>query len=377
MISIRGLTKQFTVSEGKVSALKGLELQVAEGEFFVIVGASGSGKTTLLRCVAGLESPDRGEIRIAGRVVSCDTPPTWIPSQERRLGMVFQSYAVWPHLTVYENVALPLAEGAHRVPHKEVKSRAREALRLVQLEEFSDRSATLLSGGQQQRVALARAIAVNPRVLLMDEPLSNLDARLREEVRVKILELAKHLGSTVLYVTHDQVEAMAIADKIALMQSGEILQMGTAMELYRNPKRAEVAEFFGLVNWVQGKMVQSNLAETSMGRFQIKESATPGSQVLLGFRPEALSVAQGDSHSGPNFLRGMLRSSTFLGDQFLYNVMIQDHPFVGKGRVIPAERDGHLCFYVDPADVMVFPAKQGPLPQSMDGEASPVFAMKN
>ena len=241
MISIRGLTKQFTVSEGKVSALKGLELQVAEGEFFVIVGPSGSGKTTLLRCVAGLESPDRGEIRIAGRVVSCDIPPTWIPSQERRLGMVFQSYAVWPHLTVYENVALPLAEGAHRVPHKEVKSRAREALRLVQLEEFSDRSATLLSGGQQQRVALARAIAVNPRVLLMDEPLSNLDARLREEVRVKILELAKHLGSTVLYVTHDQVEAMAIADKIALMQSGEILQMGTAMELYRNPKRAEVA----------------------------------------------------------------------------------------------------------------------------------------
>jgi iron(III) transport system ATP-binding protein len=159
------------------------------------------------------------------------------------------------------------------------------------------------------------------------------------------------------------------------MQSGEILQMGTPMELYRNPKRAEVAEFFGLVNWVQGKMVQSDLAETSMGRFQIKGSATPGSQVLLGFRPEALSVAQGHSHSAPNFLRGMLRSSTFLGDQFLYNVMIQDHPFVGKGRVIPAERDGHLCFYVDPADVMVFPEKHAT--QSVDGEASTVFTAKN
>jgi iron(III) transport system ATP-binding protein len=377
MISIRSLTKQFVVSEGKVSALKGLDLQVAEGEFFVIVGASGSGKTTLLRCVAGLESPDGGEVAIAGRVVSSDHPPTWVPSQQRKLGMVFQSYAVWPHLTVYENVALPLAEGAHRVPHKEVRSRAQEALRLVQLEEFSDRSATLLSGGQQQRVALARAIAVNPRILLMDEPLSNLDARLREEVRGKILELAKHLGSTVLYVTHDQVEAMAIADKIALMQSGEILQMGTSMELYRNPKRAEVAEFFGLVNWVQGKMVQSNLAETSMGRFQIKESVTPGSQVLLGFRPEALSVVQGHSDNGPNFLRGMLRSSTFLGDQFLYDVKIQDHLFVGKGRIIPAERDGHLCFYVDPADVMVFSAKPTTLPQSMDDQASPVFVMKN
>jgi len=268
-----------------------------------------------------------------------------------------------------------LAEGTHRVPRKEVKSRAQEALRLVQLGEFSDRSATLLSGGQQQRVALARAIAVNPRVLLMDEPLSNLDARLREEVRVKILELAKHLGSTVLYVTHDQVEAMAIADKIALMQSGEILQMGTPTELYRNPRRAEVAEFFGLINWVEGKMIQSNVAETSMGRFQVKESAAPGSQVLLGFRPEALSVAQGDSHSGPNFLRGMLRSSTFLGDQVLYNVVIQDQLFVGKGRIIPAERDGRLCFYVDPADVMVFPPRQGTEPRGM--EASPVFAMKN
>jgi ABC-type Fe3+/spermidine/putrescine transport system ATPase subunit len=368
MISIRGLSKHFAVSGGDVAAIKGLDLEVAEGEFFVIVGASGSGKTTLLRCVAGLESPDRGEIRIAGRVVSSDDPPSWIPSQERKLGMVFQSYAIWPHLTVYKNVALPLAEGAHRVPHREVKARVQEALRLVQLEELSDRSATLLSGGQQQRVALARAIAVNPRVLLMDEPLSNLDARLREEVRGKILELAKHLGSTVLYVTHDQVEAMAIADKIALMQSGEILQMGTPMGLYRNPKRPEVAEFFGLVNWVRGRMVQSDLAETSIGRFQINGSVTPGSQVLLGFRPESLSVVQEHSGSGSNLLRGMLRSSTFLGDQFLYSVMIQDYLLVGKGRIIPQERDGPLCLHVGPQEVMVFPAKEGTLPRSMDGE---------
>jgi len=366
MISIRGLSKQFTVSEGKVAAIKGLDLEVDEGEFFVIVGASGSGKTTLLRCVAGLELPDKGAIRIAGQVVSSDDPPTWVPSQQRKLGMVFQSYAVWPHLTVYENVALPLAEGAQRVPRKEVSSRAREALRLVQLEDLADRSATLLSGGQQQRVALARAIAVNPRILLMDEPLSNLDARLREEVRGKILELAKHLGSTVLYVTHDQVEAMAIADKIALMQGGELLQMGAPMELYHHPVRPEVAEFFGLVNWVEGKVVGPSLAETPIGPLQIAGSADAGSQVLLGFRPESVSVVPAPQAGGSNVLRGALRSSTFLGDQFLYNVMIRDYLLVGKGRMVPARGDGHLYFYVDPADIMVFPANKKLFPHVLE-----------
>lgn len=366
MISIRRLTKQFTVSAGKVLALKGLDLHIAEGEFFVIVGASGSGKTTLLRCVAGLETPDGGEIRIAGQVVSSDYPPAWIPSQQRGLGMVFQSYAVWPHLTVYENVALPLAEGAQRVPRKTVSGRAREALRLVQLEDLADRSATLLSGGQQQRVALARAIAVNPRILLMDEPLSNLDARLREEVRGKIRELAKQLGSTVLYVTHDQVEAMAIADKIALMQGGELLQVGTPMELYHKPVRPEVAEFFGLVNWVEGKMVQPTLADTPVGPLEISGPVPLGSQVLLGFRPESVSTVSASPVDGRNVLNGRLRSSTFLGDQFLYDVMIRDYLFVGKGRMIPAHADGHLCLYVNPADIMVFPAAKRLLPQDVE-----------
>lgn len=357
MISIRGLTKQFAVSDGKVMALKGLNLQVAEGEFFVIVGASGSGKTTLLRCVAGLETPDSGAISIAGRVVSSDSPPTWISSQERKLGMVFQSYAVWPHLRVYENVALPLAEGTQRIPHREVRSRVLEALRLVQLEELWDRSATLLSGGQQQRVALARAIAVNPRILLMDEPLSNLDARLREDVRGRIRELAKQLGSTVLYVTHDQVEAMAIADKIALMQSGELLQVGAPMELYRNPLRAEVAEFFGLVNWIKGKMTESSVAETSIGPIRLERPLHANGELLLGFRPESLVVTEGKTATGPNVFRASLRSRTFLGDQFLYQVVIKDQPFVGKSRVIPVDVGEDLHLSLDPSDVMVFPGR--------------------
>jgi iron(III) transport system ATP-binding protein len=359
MISIRRLHKRFIVSDGAVAAVKSLDLEIAEGELFVIVGASGSGKTTLLRCIAGLETPDAGEVRIAGRIVSSDNPPTWVPPQQRKLGMVFQSYAVWPHLTVFNNVALPLAEGAQRIARKEVASRVREALRLVQLEELADRPATLLSGGQQQRVALARAIAVNPRILLMDEPLSNLDARLREEVRGKIRELAKQLGSTVLYVTHDQIEAMAMSDKIALMQSGELLQVGRPMELYHRPARAEVAEFFGSVNWLKGKMVASSLAETPIGRLGIRECARPGGEeVLVGFRPEALTIVDDHRAADSNVLQATLRTSTFLGDQFIYWVDVQDQSLVGKGRTIPVQRHGKLYLYVHPDDVMVFPAGQ-------------------
>lgn len=358
MISIRGLTKRFAVTGGQVTALRGLSLDVAEGEFFVIVGASGSGKTTLLRCVAGLEVPDGGEVRIAGQVVFSHSPPTWVPPQQRRLGMVFQSYAVWPHLTVYENVALPLAEGGQRVRRAEVSKRVGEALRLVQLEELAGRSATLLSGGQQQRVALARAIAVNPRILLMDEPLSNLDARLREEVRSKIRDLAKQLGSTVLYVTHDQVEAMAISDKIALIHEGELLQVGAPMELYRSPRRAAVAEFFGQVNWVKGKTVEASVVETPIGPLRINGAANPGEEVLLGFRPECLMISGAEAEGRPNLLRGTLKSSTFLGDQFVYKATVKDQPLIGKSRIAPRMKNGSLYLYVDPSDVMVFPAAE-------------------
>jgi iron(III) transport system ATP-binding protein len=354
MISIHGLAKQFPVGGGNVAAIKDLNFEVAEGEFFVIVGASGSGKTTLLRCVAGLEVPDRGTIRIGGQVVSSDNPPTRVPSQQRKLGMVFQSYAVWPHLTVYQNVALPLAEGRQRVPRGEVRSRAREALRLVQLEEVADRSATLLSGGQQQRVALARAIAVNPRILLMDEPLSNLDARLREEVRGKIRELAKQLGSTVLYVTHDQVEAMAMADRIALMQAGEFLQVGSPTEMYRNPARVEVADFFGLMNWVKGNIIQPGLAETPIGPVRFNGAAAASGAVVLGFRPECVAIPESAAGNDSNTFSAELRSSMFLGDQLIYQAAVGDHIFAGKCRSAAACSGGSLQLYVDSEDVMVF-----------------------
>jgi len=370
MISIRNLCKEFLVSGGNVAALKSLDLEVAEGEFFVIVGASGSGKTTLLRCVAGLESPDRGEIRIAGKTVYSDAPPTWVSPQERKFGMVFQSYAVWPHLTVFENIALPLREGAQRIPRREVNQRVQEALRMVQLDEQKDRSSTLLSGGQQQRVALARAIAVNPRVLLMDEPLSNLDARLREEVRGKIRELAKQLGATVLYVTHDQVEAMAMADKIAVMSFGKLLQHGEPMELYHKPNCPEVADFFGSVNWLTGKRVNANFIETAIGGFEVCVRDDLGAEVLVGFRPEYLEIADGNTAAEQNCFAAVLRSSTFLGDQFVYEAVIQDQLLIGKSRVAPARGGQPLRLFVRPADLLVFPrseadGRQSPLPRQV------------
>jgi iron(III) transport system ATP-binding protein len=359
MISIRRLQKQFSVRDGTVAAVRSLDFDVAEGELFVIVGASGSGKTTLLRCIAGLETPDGGEIRIAGRVVSSDNPPTWVPPQRRKLGMVFQSYAVWPHLTVFDNVALPLAEGAQRIPRRDVATRVKEALRLVQLEEQADRPATLLSGGQQQRVALARAIAVNSRILLMDEPLSNLDARLREEVRGKIRDLAKQLGSTVLYVTHDQVEAMAISDKIALMHLGALLQVGTPLEIYHKPNHAEVAEFFGSVNWLKAKLVEPGVAESAIGKLKIHGQYNRGEEILLGFRPECLCFAVNNRDIGDNTFSGKLGSSTFLGDQFVFTAIVNDRPLFGKNRTIPAQTAGTFSLRVDPADIMVFPARDG------------------
>jgi iron(III) transport system ATP-binding protein len=272
--------------------------------------------------------------------------------------MVFQSYAVWPHLTVYQNVALPLAEGSQRIPRAEVAARVREALRLVQLEELAERPATLLSGGQQQRVALARAIAVNSHILLMDEPLSNLDARLREEVRGKIRELAKQLGSTVLYVTHDQIEAMAMADRIALMRSGELLQVGAPLEIYHKPIRAEVAEFFGSVNWLKGIIVQPGLAESPIGKLRLVSANAVGEEVLVGFRPECLSFAYGQADGEVNLFQAKLESSTFLGDQFIFKVRVSGRELIGKNRFVPSGRDGTVSLRIDPADLMVFPAGQ-------------------
>ena len=271
--------------------------------------------------------------------------------------MVFQSYAIWPHLTVAENIGLVLTHGRSRMSKKSAVERIRRSLELVQLENFEDRPARLLSGGQQQRVALARALAVNPALLLMDEPLSNLDARLREEVRANIKKLATQLGITVLYVTHDQVEAMVLADRIAVMAHGEILQIGNPFELYRSPANALVAEFFGSINWIRGKMLDANHVETECGVLCVADSRRCDGAVIVGIRPEDVRLER-SSNEDENRIEGKVMSSTFLGDQVVAEVKIGEKTLIAK--VPPDDREpsktvsvhlpkGRLVVFTEPA----------------------------
>ena len=221
MIQIKSLRKYYWSERTRINAVDGIDVEIAAGEIFMLLGPSGCGKTTTLRCVAGLETPDEGEIRLGEQVVFGEHGQVVVPVYQRGVGMVFQSYAIWPHLSVFENVAYPLLHGRFRIAKSAVKERVFKTLSLVGLEEFADRPAPLLSGGQQQRVALARALAYEPKVLLLDEPLSNLDAKLRAEMRIELRQLIKRLNLTSLYVTHDQEEALILGDRIAVMGRGK------------------------------------------------------------------------------------------------------------------------------------------------------------
>ena len=354
MIRIEQLKKSFSSKAGKVQALRDVDLAIEPGEFFVLLGPSGSGKTTLLRCVAGLERPDSGEITLGTRVAFSSKQRLFVQAEEREIGMVFQSYAIWPHLTVFENVALPLTQGRRKPPKARVRERVSEALRLVEMDDYADRPAPLLSGGQQQRVALARALAINPKVLLMDEPLSNLDARLREEVRTKIKKLVGELGVTVLYVTHDQVEAMVLADRIAVMAHGEILQVGNPYALYRNPKSPLVAEFFGSINWIRGKILDKHCVETEIGKLEIDFRGEPNGKVVVGIRPEDMKI---DSTAGDrsNRVEATVSSSTFVGDQIIFEIKINNSVLTAKAKPEGKSPAGKVSLYFPKEKMVVFP----------------------
>src|SRR5919109_1001538 len=288
MISIRGLQKTFPASHGRVDALKGISLEVGEGEFCVLLGPSGCGKTTTLRCVAGLERPDSGEIEIAGQLVNAPARRVYVPTERRDLGMVFQSYAIWPHMNVFQNVAFPLTQGHKRFPKAEVGKKVRAALKRVQLDGLEDRPATDLSGGQQQRVAMARAMVTEPKILLMDEPLSNLDARLREQMRVELRKITKSIGVTTLYVTHDQSKALSLGDRVCVMNAGEILQIASPTEVYARPANLFVAQFVGEMNFVKGKIAASGKVDSPLGLIAapVANGMSTGTDVTLAIRPE-------------------------------------------------------------------------------------------
>ena len=337
IISIRGLEKTFPSSHGLVRAVKKIDLDVAENEFVVLLGPSGCGKTTTLRCVAGLEKPTGGTIEIAGELVNSVQDGDFVPPERRNIGMVFQSYAVWPHLSVYQNVALPLTDGRRRPPKDEVRDRATESLRLVQMEGLADRPVTDLSGGQQQRVALARAIVTKPMVLLMDEPLSNLDARLREEMRIELKKIATTAGVTTLYVTHDQAEALSMGDRICVMNEGEIQQIGSPEEVYARPPNHFVAEFVGDMNFIKGKVTGPGQVESTLGMrsHDLPPNCPVGSEVTLAIRPQHLKLTRDQSQNSQS-PEGTIITKSYLGDAILFEVDVSGVTLMVR---LPGESD--------------------------------------
>jgi iron(III) transport system ATP-binding protein len=310
--------------------LRGIDLEVAEKEFCVLLGPSGCGKTTTLRAVAGLERPDAGEVEIGGAVVNSPARGIYVPTEKRDIGMVFQSYAIWPHMTVFNNIAFPLIKGRKKVRKDQIANRVRDALKLVQLDGLEDRPATDLSGGQQQRVAMARAIVTEPKILLMDEPLSNLDARLREQMRIQLKKITRAVGVTTLYVTHDQAEALTLGDKVCVMHEGSIVQMGAPLEVYAKPANLFVAQFVGEMNFVDGSISAPGEVECPLGRIpaELANRLQAGQRVTLAIRPEHVKLAA--ANGATEGLVGIVASSNYLGDAALVEIEINGVTLTSK-----------------------------------------------
>lgn len=333
MLSIRNLWKSYSREGARPAAVRGVSLEIREGEFFTLLGPSGCGKTTTLRCVAGLETPDQGEILLAGRMVFSSAHGVNAPVNRRDIAMVFQSYAVWPHMTVAENVAFPLE--AMGVSATERRQKLLDALAMVGLTPLADRPATMLSGGQQQRVALARALVKGARLLLLDEPLSNLDAKLRERMRDELRDLQRRLHLTALYVTHDQDEAITLSDRIAVMKEGEVVAVGSPMDLYLRPPDAYTARFLGQANMLSCTVEATAdgggvVVTTCLGRLRAAAASTvrPGDRAELLIRPEHIRAQSAPSDigdTGPlrNTVRGTVASSCFSGRTVEYTVSIE------------------------------------------------------
>jgi iron(III) transport system ATP-binding protein len=315
-ITVQGLWKEF---DG-VTAVADVSFTVGEREFFTLLGPSGCGKTTTLRCIAGLEEPTRGEIRIGGRLVSAPASGIFSPPERRSVGMVFQNYAVWPHMTVFDNVAYPLR--LQKLDRRTIEARVREVLEMVALRGLERRFPAQLSGGQQQRVALARALVRRPEVMLLDEPLSNLDAKLREQMRFELKELQRRMGVPILYVTHDQAEAMALSDRVAVMNAGRIVQVGPPLEIYSHPADPFVADFMGLMNFLPGTVLacqgEEVLVEVLGQRVRVVDRSALVGPVMVAVRPEDLAMErEGD-------MAGTVEVRSFMGNFIDYKVRVAD-----------------------------------------------------
>jgi iron(III) transport system ATP-binding protein len=324
-ITITGLTKRF----GDVAAVAGLDLAVQPGELVALLGPSGCGKTTTLRLVAGFMAPEAGEIRVGDRVLS--SPDIVIAPERRRMAMIFQSYALWPHMTVAQNVAYGLRFAG--VPRADREPRVHEMLRAVQLAGYGARYPGELSGGQQQRVAVARALVVEPEILLLDEPLSNLDASLREEMRFEIRRLHERFAITTLYVTHDQAEAMVISDRVAVLRNGRVVQIGPPAELFEHPRTRFVAEFIGKTNLIDA--VADGAGSVARGRLRLRVAAerlTPGAPAVVSIRPHQIALGRRFEATtlpvGVNALAGTVIRASYLGDSVDYQIGLDESDVV-------------------------------------------------
>ncbi len=364
MVQIESLEKYFGEDRERVHVLKGISLDIPEGSLYTFLGPSGCGKTTTLRCVAGLERPDGGKISIDGKAVFASGERVYIPTNKRPIGMVFQSYAIWPHMTVFENVAYPLT--IQRRPKSEIRKRVEDVLKVVGLHGLEDRPAPKLSGGQQQRVAFARALVNEPKVMLLDEPLSNLDAKLREQMRFEIKALQRRVNITTIYVTHDQAEALAISDQIAVMHSGKLIEIGTPHQLYSRPKRKFTATFLGLTNLIEGRVLELG-GDSKPGRMETKRgilSFIPASglakdqPVVLSIRPEHIQVHKEKPQGLDNVVEGAVKEAIFMGDAYHCQIAVGDvllrvhtHPFLSMS---PGEK---VYLHLDPQSCNGLPAE--------------------
>ena len=364
MVKIESLEKYFGEDVERVHVLKGVSLEIPEGSLYTFLGPSGCGKTTTLRCVAGLERPEGGRISIDGKAVFASGERVYVPTNKRPIGMVFQSYAIWPHMTVFENVAYPLT--IQRRPKSEIRRKVEDVLKIVGLHGLEDRPAPKLSGGQQQRVAFARALVNEPKVMLLDEPLSNLDAKLRVQMRFEIKALQRRVNITTIFVTHDQAEALAISDQIAVMHSGKLIEVGTPHQLYSRPKRKFTATFLGLTNLIEGKVIELG-GDSKPGRMETKRGILffiPASglakdqPVVLSIRPEHIPVHKEKPQGLDNVVEGTVKEAIFMGDAYHCQIAVGDmllavhtHPFLSMS---PGEK---VYLHLDPQSCNGLPAE--------------------
>lgn len=350
MLNVTGLCTEYLDEHGKViRAAHDVSFEVPQGKLFTLLGPSGCGKTTTLRSIAGLERPRSGEIAVGGELIYSSQENVFIPPNRRGLGMVFQSYAIWPHMTVFENAAFPLQVGKRRLPRKQIAERVLRVLKVVALEEMAEREATKLSGGQQQRLALARALVMEPPLLLLDEPLSNLDAKLRERMRFELKRLQRELGITTVYVTHDQSEALALSHSIAVMNRGMIQQTGTPREIYERPRNQFVADFIGSTNFLPATVKERDAAfyrvSSEVGDLKVRavEPLEAGATVVVSVRPEDIQLSESRPH-GDNVLEGTVDTKVFLGESVDFQVKVGQRSLLSRAHPSLGTRVGHPIY---------------------------------